>query len=111
MSKGQSISFIEGKVMTEKDKNSTHQPFLCLPPSSLRGASINYVGKILPIFDPLPLHNQVYYINLCSSISIWLTPLPLACLRSLWMPHTINTINYLKTTLSPPEKYPISPLS
>ena len=27
------------------------------------GASINYVGKILPIFDPLPLRRQVYYVN------------------------------------------------
>ena len=33
-----------------------------------------------------PLRRQVFYISLCSSIDIWLTPLPLACLRSLWMP-------------------------
>ena len=32
-----------------------------------KGASLNYVGKILPIFDP-PLRRQVYYISLCSSI-------------------------------------------
>ena len=51
-----------------------------------REASINYVGKILLIFDPLPLRRQVYKISLRSSIGIWLTPLPLACLRSLWMP-------------------------
>ena len=35
-------------------------------------------------WPPLPLCRQVYYISLCSSIGIWLTPL--ACLRSLWMP-------------------------
>ena len=43
------------------------------------GASINYVGKILPIFDPLPLRRQVYYISFWSSIGILLThpsPLP-----------------------------------
>ena len=57
-----------------------------------KGASLNYVGKILPIFDPPPLPHLrrqvlVYYISLCSSIGIWLTPpLPLACLRSLRMP-------------------------
>ena len=50
----------------------------------LTKVSINYVSKILPIFDPL--RKQVYYISLFSSISIWLTPLPLASLRSLWMP-------------------------
>ena len=43
--------------------------------SLLKGASINYVSKILPIFDPLTLRNQVYYISLCSSIYIWSTPL------------------------------------
>ena len=32
--------------------------------SLLKGASINYVSKILPIFDPLTLRNQVYYISL-----------------------------------------------
>ena len=32
------------------------------------------------------LRRQVYYISLCSSIGIWPTPSPLACLRSLWMP-------------------------
>ena len=37
----------------------------------LKGASLNYVGKILPIFDPLPLRRQVYYISLCSKIGIW----------------------------------------
>ena len=40
-----------------------------------KGASINYVSKILPIFDPSsPLRQQVYYISLCNSISIWLPP-------------------------------------
>ena len=48
-----------------------------------KGPSINYVGKILPIFDPFPILRQVYYISLCSSIGIWLTPL--SFLRSLWM--------------------------
>ena len=43
------------------------------------GPSINYVSKILPFFDPpSPLRKQVYYISLCSSISIWLTPPPLS---------------------------------
>ena len=56
-----------------------------------QGPSINYVGKILPIFDPL--RRQVYHIILCSSIGIWLTPLPLACLRSLWMPPNVNFQN------------------
>ena len=32
------------------------------------GASINYVSKIFPIFDPL--RKQVYYISLCSSIDL-----------------------------------------
>ena len=31
-------------------------------------------------------------INLCSSIGIWQTPLPLACLRILWMPPKINAV-------------------
>ena len=31
------------------------------------------------------LRRQVYYISLCSSIDIWSTSLPLACLRSLCM--------------------------
>ena len=43
-----------------------------------KGLFINYVSKILPIFDPppLPLRKQVYYISLCSGISISLTPPP-----------------------------------
>ena len=54
--------------------------------SKPKGPSINYVSKILPIFDPLsPLRKQLYYISLYSSIRIWLTLLPLACLRSFWM--------------------------
>ena len=48
------------------------------------GPSINYVGKILPIFDPPPpSEGEIYYISLCNSIGIWLTPL--SCLRSLWI--------------------------
>ena len=55
-----------------------------------KGLSINYVGKISPIFTP-PLRKQVYYISLCSSIGIWLTPFPLSCLHSLWMvPNDLN---------------------
>ena len=34
-------------------------------------------------WPPSPLRRQVYYISLCSSIDIWQTPSPLACLRSL----------------------------
>ena len=52
-----------------------------------KGASINYVDRILKIFDPLtPLRWQVCYISLCCIVDIWATPsLPLACQRSLWM--------------------------
>ena len=41
-----------------------------------KGPTINYVGNILPIFDPLPppyVDKFVYYISLCCSIGIWLT--------------------------------------
>ena len=39
-------------------------------------------------FRPLPLRWQVYCISLCNIVDIWVTPLPLACQRSLWMlPH------------------------
>ena len=44
-------------------------------------------------WPPSPLRKQIYYISLCSSISIWLPPpgpLPLACLRSLWMVPSIK---------------------
>ena len=51
------------------------------------GPFINYVDRILIFEDfdpPSPLCRQVYYISLCSTIDIRQTPLPLACLRSLW---------------------------
>ena len=41
-----------------------------------QGASLNYVGKIVPFFAPSALRRQVYYISLCSSIGIWLIPSP-----------------------------------
>ena len=44
---------------------------------SYLGLFINYVDRILKIFDPSsPLRRQVYYISLCISIDIWSTPLP-----------------------------------
>ena len=48
--------------------------------------SFGHLYEILPILTHSPLCKQVYYISLCSSISIWLTPSPFAFLRSLWMP-------------------------
>ena len=52
--------------------------------SSSWGPFINYIGWILTIFAPLPLRWQVYYISLCGIVDICLTPLFLACQRSLW---------------------------
>ena len=58
----------------------------CHPESQTRlsgGAFINYVDKILMIYDPpSPLRWEVYYISLCSIVDIWQHPSP-PC--SLWM--------------------------
>ena len=66
---------------------------------------INYVGKILKIFEPL--HPFVDYISLCSIVDIWLPPLELTCQRSLWMPPTLP--RRLSSQIFPPCKLFLPP--
>ena len=48
-----------------------------------KGASINYVDKILRIFDKFT--TQAYVV----SLTFRRLPLPLACQRSLWTPRKV----------------------
>ena len=58
-----------------------------------QGPFINYVNRILSIFDPLPLHRQVYYISLLlfSTIYIW----------RIWQPPFLVYVVY-EQPLTPP---------
>ena len=61
-----------------------------------KGLFINYVDRILKIFDPTSpcLRRQVYNISICSTIDIWPTPLPLACLGSLRTASKVDLLRY-----------------
>ena len=56
-----------------------HEPYVVQQNYTI-GAIHKLRKQDFPNFDPPLLRKELYYINL------WLTPLPLACLRGLWMP-------------------------
>ena len=87
-SKTRTISFLKGQTICFR--------YFRLP------SSLFYHGRRIHFQGPYTLHKlrkQVYYISLCSSISIYLAPpLPLACLRRLCLTPYINYVNTIHRT-------------